>query len=110
MRWSPLPSHISVMTDTVLALPRLGTLTPREREVAWGVARALTNKQLAQELNIKVGTVKVHLVNIYQKTGARNRTVLASWVMKNLNAPAMQFRRASLADELRSRRGAARWP
>ena len=76
-------SGIAIMLDTVRASPTLDNLTPREREVAWAVARGLSNRQLARELNITLGTVKNYLVHIYEKTRARNRTVLALWVLKH---------------------------
>jgi DNA-binding NarL/FixJ family response regulator len=62
--------------------PTLRDLTPRQRQVALAVTRGLSNRQLARELKITVGTVKLHLVHIYEKTGARNRTVLAAWTLK----------------------------
>jgi len=48
-------------------------LTPRERQVAFLVARGLSNKDVARELGLSEGTVKIHLHNIFQKLGAKNR-------------------------------------
>jgi two-component system nitrate/nitrite response regulator NarL len=48
-------------------------LSPREREVALLVARGLTNKEVALELGMSDGTVKVHVVNIFRKLGAKSR-------------------------------------
>jgi len=50
-------------------------LTNREREVVRLIA--LSNKEIARELGITEGTVKVHLVNIFAKMKVRNRTQLA---------------------------------
>ncbi len=48
-------------------------LTPREREVALLVARGLKNKEVALELGLSNGTVKVHVLNIFRKLGAKSR-------------------------------------
>lgn len=48
-------------------------LTEREREVLMLVARALSNRQIAVELDITEGTVKRHLRNIFGKLGAVSR-------------------------------------
>ena len=52
-------------------------LTARELEVAGLVADGLTNAEVAAVLFLSSGTVRKHLDNIFAKTGARNRTVLA---------------------------------
>jgi len=54
------------------------SLTPREQEVALIVAEGLSNKGIARRLFLSEGTVKIHLNNIYQKTGLKNRTALAA--------------------------------
>jgi two-component system, NarL family, nitrate/nitrite response regulator NarL len=48
-------------------------LSPREREVAHLVVRGLSNKEVARTLSVREGTVKIHLHNIFQKLGAKNR-------------------------------------
>lgn len=53
--------------------PAPGALSPRELDVLRGVARALSNAQLAAELFITESTVKRHLTNIYAKLGAASR-------------------------------------
>jgi DNA-binding NarL/FixJ family response regulator len=53
------------------------TLTTRELEVAVLVAEGLSNKEIARRLDRSEGTVKIHLHNIYEKLGVRNRTSLA---------------------------------
>ncbi len=54
------------------------TLTPREREVRVLVERGLQDKQIGVQLGISVKTVEKHVGMILRKTGARNRTVIAS--------------------------------
>jgi DNA-binding NarL/FixJ family response regulator len=53
-------------------------LTERESEVAALVARGLQNKAVAHHLGIGVGTVKIHLHNIYSKLGIKNRFQLVA--------------------------------
>jgi len=48
-------------------------LSSREREVALLVARGLKNKEVARELGLSEGTVKVHVHSIFQKLGAKSR-------------------------------------
>lgn len=52
---------------------RAEVLSPREREVALLVARGLSNKEVARELGLSNGTVKIHLHSIFQKLGAKSR-------------------------------------
>jgi DNA-binding NarL/FixJ family response regulator len=47
-------------------------LSPREREVALLVARGLANKEIARELGLSHGTVKLHVHSIFLKLRARN--------------------------------------
>lgn len=56
----------------------LGALTHRERQIVQLVSEGLSNKEIARELNVSRGTVKVHLYNIFQKLEISNRTVLAT--------------------------------
>jgi DNA-binding NarL/FixJ family response regulator len=51
-------------------------LTAREHEVAMLVARGLTNKEVARELGLTDGTVKLHVHNILRKLGEKNRYAL----------------------------------
>ena len=52
-------------------------LTPRETQVFGLVEQGLTNNEIARELNIRPGTVKIHLKHLYEKTGIRSRYHLA---------------------------------
>lgn len=52
-------------------------LTPREREIVKHVCAGMKNKQIAEELKITPGTVKVHLMHIFEKTGVKDRFELA---------------------------------
>jgi len=52
-------------------------LTGRELEVMELVERGLKNKDIANALGIRIGTVKIHLKHIFEKTGIRGRYGLA---------------------------------
>ncbi len=52
-------------------------LTPREKEIVHHVCGGLKNKEIALALNITSGTVKVHLMHIFEKTGVKDRFELA---------------------------------
>ncbi|HMQ29444.1 MAG TPA: response regulator transcription factor [Chloroflexaceae bacterium] len=49
-------------------------LSEREAEVLRLLAEGHTNRELAARLVVAEGTIKTHLMNIYGKLGARNRT------------------------------------
>ncbi|MBY0505060.1 MAG: response regulator transcription factor [Bryobacteraceae bacterium] len=52
-------------------------LTPREQQVMELVEQGLKNREIARELGIRPGTVKIHLKHIFEKTGVRGRYGLA---------------------------------
>lgn len=49
-------------------------LTPRERDVLYGVSEGKLNKEIARELDIQEVTVKLHVKTLSRKLGAKNRT------------------------------------
>jgi FixJ family two-component response regulator len=59
---------------------RLGTLTPREREVLKHVVRGRMNKQIAAEIGTVEKTVKVHRGRVMHKMGARSVAELVQLV------------------------------
>jgi DNA-binding NarL/FixJ family response regulator len=67
-----------VFRDTLQAdrHPR-SELTPREQQVLQLVEQGFKNKEIAVELGIRPGTVKIHLKHIFEKTGVRGRYGLA---------------------------------
>jgi DNA-binding NarL/FixJ family response regulator len=56
----------------------LDGLTPRQRDVLGGIVRGLANKEIARELDIAEGTVKIHLAALFVHFDVRNRTELAT--------------------------------
>ncbi len=72
----------------------MAALTAREREIAGVVAQGLSNSQIARQLCIAEGTVKVHLSKIFEKLAIANRTELAR----------MHLRAGAVVKDLRGRR------
>ena len=60
------------------ARPRLGDdLTPRERDILQLLARGLTNQQIADDLGLRHGTIRIAVSNILAKLQVDNRTSAA---------------------------------
>ncbi|WP_245454509.1 response regulator transcription factor [Bradyrhizobium sp. RP6] len=84
----------------------LELLTPREHQIARLVSEGMSNKEIARQLDVSPGTVKVHLHNIFQKLEITNRTVLATLAL--LRGPsgsgtlALAFLAIAIADELKA--------
>ncbi len=60
------------------SLAAMEGLTPRQRDVLAGIVRGLANKEIARELDIAEGTVKIHLAALFSHFDVRNRTELAT--------------------------------
>lgn len=58
-------------------------LSPRELIITKLVGEGLTNREIASELFLSVGTVKNHLTQILQKLDLRDRTQLAIFAVKH---------------------------
>ena len=54
----------------------LATLSPREQEIVRLLAAELRSSEIAERLGISLGTVKVHLHNVYGKLGLADRADL----------------------------------
>ena len=51
----------------------IATLSRKERAILDALAEGLTNKQLAERLDISTNTVKFHLSNVFDKLSVKNR-------------------------------------
>jgi two-component system nitrate/nitrite response regulator NarP len=60
----------------------LAVLAPRERAIAGLVAHGLRNREVADDLGMTEGTIKVYLHRIYGKLEVSNRTELALFVRR----------------------------
>jgi two-component system nitrate/nitrite response regulator NarP len=52
-------------------------LAPRERQLIGFVRKGLRNREIAEQLGVTEGTVKVYLHAVFEKLGVNNRTELA---------------------------------
>jgi DNA-binding NarL/FixJ family response regulator len=59
-------------------------LTAREWEVAILVAEGLGTRQIAEQLVIAEGTVRVHVERILSKLSLHSRTQLAAWAVQRV--------------------------
>jgi DNA-binding NarL/FixJ family response regulator len=57
-------------------------LTPRETQVLRHVAMGLSNKEIADSLEISVETVKEHVQNLLRKVSLADRTQAAVWAIR----------------------------
>jgi two-component system, NarL family, nitrate/nitrite response regulator NarL len=75
-RWvdPDLLRHLALAERTAQVASRL---TRREADIANLISRGLHNKQIARELHVAEGTVKMHLHHIYEKLHLHSRTELA---------------------------------
>lgn len=58
-------------------------LTPRQREILSMIRAGRNNQDIAETLDLTVGTVKIHITAIFKALGVRNRTqamVAADWL------------------------------
>jgi two-component system, NarL family, nitrate/nitrite response regulator NarL len=74
--------ELSLHPDTAKADP-LAPLSKRERAIVGLLLQGLRNKEIAGELGIGEGTVKVHLHNIFEKLGVSSRMELALLASRN---------------------------
>lgn len=71
-----------ILSFLVAGPPALNSaqLSRRENEVAVLVARGLSNRAIAAQLGITIGTVNVHVEHILNKLGVPNRAAIGAWV------------------------------
>jgi DNA-binding NarL/FixJ family response regulator len=65
LRYPSTPSSIPVVGDR---------LSVRELEIFQLAAKGMSNKEISQQLNLNLRTVKSHFVNIFSKLNANSRT------------------------------------
>ncbi len=70
-------------------------LTPREQQVMELVEHGMKNREIARELGIRPGTVKIHLKHIFEKTGVRGRYGLALTGLRQKGVLSMDSRAES---------------
>ena len=63
--------------------PDQAGLTPREAEVLTLITRGYSNKLIARDLDLTVGTVKVHVKHLLKKLGLKTRVEAAVWAINS---------------------------
>jgi DNA-binding NarL/FixJ family response regulator len=74
----PLARATAVLEQLRVGRRSADPLTPREREVVGLVAKALSNREIAQTLVLSERTVESHVRSILGKLGTANRTEIAT--------------------------------
>jgi DNA-binding NarL/FixJ family response regulator len=64
-------------------LPNAVRMTKREREIIVLIAEAMSNKEIAQRLNLSTHTVKSHIHNILEKMALHSRLEIATHSYQN---------------------------
>lgn len=72
----------AVSSEAPTAASLLDALTPRERDVLYGVARGLTNKAIAAELGISRRTVEAHRESLMRKLEIHNVAGLTRFALE----------------------------
>jgi DNA-binding NarL/FixJ family response regulator len=73
-----VPLSASATQTEAGARTTLDKLTPRQRDVLGCILRGRSNKEIARDIGIAEGTVKIHLAALFAHFSARNRTELAT--------------------------------
>jgi DNA-binding NarL/FixJ family response regulator len=64
---------VSSNLDKQAAVSNLTELSQREQQVLAGVCKGLTDKEIANTLNIKPSTIRYYLAHIFKKLKVHNR-------------------------------------
>jgi len=87
----PVPSnctecHLSSMRSQPQSsplAPDLNKLSSREREIIVMLARGVSNKEIARELNLAESTIKIHVQGILRKLNLSSRVQAAVYAVKH---------------------------
>jgi two-component system nitrate/nitrite response regulator NarP len=71
-----LSARVQELTESLGGAGR-PALAPRERELVRCVQKGLRNREIAEQLGVTEGTVKVYLHSVFEKLGVSSRTELA---------------------------------
>ncbi len=69
--------HININNDDNKSSGALEKLSAKEKEVANLVAEGMSNKEIAQSLDVQLVTIKKHIGNIFSKLSIKDRVALA---------------------------------
>jgi DNA-binding NarL/FixJ family response regulator len=66
-----------------IQVPQNVELTPTELKVVQLLAQGMSNKDIADKLNVSQRTIESHVSNMLNKTNLKNRTELARWAIES---------------------------
>ena len=69
---------LSIVKEELMRQESIEPLTDRELQILRLLDKDLTNKELASQLLVPPGTVKVHTNNVYRKLSVNNRRAAAT--------------------------------
>jgi DNA-binding NarL/FixJ family response regulator len=72
------PEHAESVAQKGVLQPAQNILSNRQRQVLKGLLEGKSNKEIAQELKVAEGTVKMHLAALFRVLGAANRAHAAA--------------------------------
>jgi len=75
---SPSTADSAAEMDATAVSDLASTLTPRQKDVLTLVVHGDSNKEIARELGLGEGTVKVHLAALFRVLGVRSRSAAAA--------------------------------
>ncbi|MEM7721420.1 MAG: LuxR C-terminal-related transcriptional regulator [Pseudomonadota bacterium] len=71
------PSSVAVVARPEASVDLLSNLTARQKQILEALSHGSTNKDIANEMDISEGTVKLHMSAILKRLGVQNRTEAA---------------------------------
>ena len=74
---------VSLRDDPLPKTKEAANLTPQEANVLAHLREGKSNKQIARDLHIAEGTVKIHVKRILKKIHVNSRTQAAVWAVEN---------------------------
>ena len=75
---NPRADAVGIMSlSKVTAIQSLDKLSPREKDIFLLIAKSLSNKQIARDLDIAETTVKIHIQHIFKKLDLTSRVQIA---------------------------------
>jgi DNA-binding CsgD family transcriptional regulator len=96
-----LAGKVETLLQAGYSVCKLVKLTRRQEEVLTGVMHSLTNKEIADSLNVSESTVKFHLSALLAKFRVRGRSELAFEVTRRTLGPRAEPQSSTIRDERR---------
>jgi DNA-binding CsgD family transcriptional regulator len=79
-------------------------MTPRELEIARLICRGMSNEEIAEAVNIKYGTVKTHIRNIYRRIHVKSKVAMLLRFLDDVKAAADDSQAEAASRVLKLRR------